>query len=72
MEQIEDGEPDHNVLACLKGESADINNEVQTALTTHVMNVFSHVFGKRMKVGKFLGPENAKSHIAAHLDERNQ
>ena len=72
MEQIEDGAPDHNVLARLMHDSAEITAEVQTALTEHVMTVFSHVSGKDMKVGRFLGPEEATAHFSAHRDEERQ
>ena len=68
MEQIEDGQPDHNVLAVLPGERVEISEQIETALTEHVLAVFRHVEGKQMKVGSFLGPEEANAHIAAHRD----
>src|SRR5215475_944160 len=43
MEQIEDGAPDHNVLARLVDQPAETTPEVQKALTEHVLTVFRHV-----------------------------
>jgi inorganic pyrophosphatase len=59
MEQIEDGENDHNVLAVPVGETFELTDEVQETLRDFVLHVFEHVPGKQMYVGQFLGPEAA-------------
>jgi hypothetical protein len=63
MEQIEDGNVDHNVLAKLPEENVEFTTEIQTILTDFVLNVFSHVPGKEISVGRFLGGEQARAHI---------
>jgi inorganic pyrophosphatase len=68
MEQIEDGQSDHNVLAILRDEDVQISEQIEASLTKHVLSCFQHVAGKDMKVGKFLGAEAAEAHIAAHRD----
>lgn len=71
MEQFEDGEPDHNVLASPVGERITIDDEaVRTALVHHVENVAGdHVRGKRMTVGRFLDASHAADFIEAHRDK---
>lgn len=68
MEQMEDGQEDHNVLARPVGEPGGVDSEVRETLTRFVETVFSHVAGKEMSVGRFLGPEAAEAHVASHLD----
>ena len=68
MEQIEDGQEDHNVLARLAGETATMTADVREKLTSFVQRVLAHVGGKRISVGQFLGPEAAEAHVGAHLD----
>jgi inorganic pyrophosphatase len=67
MEQFEDGIDDHNVLARPAGENATITAIVEAKLTEHVLECFRHVDGKQMRVGRFLGADDAEAHIAAHL-----
>ena len=68
MEQVEDGHEDHNVLATLAGESRTVDVETQADLTAFSLNVFGHVDGKRMQVGRFLGRAEAEAHIRSHRD----
>jgi inorganic pyrophosphatase len=68
MEQIEDGEEDHNILAGLVGEASSIDSIVEQQLTELVMHVFSHVDGKRVRAGRFLSKEAALEHLARHQD----
>lgn len=70
MEQIEDGAEDHNVLARLAGEAAPLSDDVRLTLTEFVMQVFRHVEGKQMCVGRFLGAVEAEAYITAHQDAR--
>lgn len=67
MEQIEDGEEDHNILAKLHGEEVMIE-EVKSKLTEFVSHVFDHKIGKIVKVGRFLGKEDAEKYIEKCLD----
>ncbi len=68
MEQIEDGKVDHNVLAKLPKENIELTTEIQTVLTGFVLNVFQHVAGKQISVGRFLGAEHARAHVMASLE----
>ena len=68
MEQCEDGVDDHNVLARFADEAVEVTNEVQAVLTDFVLNVFRHVEGKRISVGRFLAAQNAEAHVMAHLE----
>ena len=68
MEQIEDGQEDHNVLARLVGEIAMVDAGVRERLTAFVQRVFAHAGEKRISVGRFLGPDAAEAHVIAHLD----
>lgn len=67
LEQIEDGEVDHNVLAVPVGEAAPEAAAVQGVLTEFIQHVFDHVEGKAMQVGRLLGRAEAEAHIAAHV-----
>jgi inorganic pyrophosphatase len=68
MEQFEDGLNDHNVLARLAGEAVEVTGDIQAVLTDFVLNVFRHVEGKRISVGRFLGPAEAERHVMAHSE----
>jgi inorganic pyrophosphatase/GNAT superfamily N-acetyltransferase len=63
MEQTEDGLSDHNVLAQLVGERAAVTAEVRATLADFVQNVFSHIPGKAIGVGRFLGVNAAETAI---------
>jgi inorganic pyrophosphatase len=68
MEQIEDRNVDHNVLAKLPEENIELTTEIQTVLTDFVLNVFQHAAGKQISVGRFLGAEHARAHVMASLE----
>jgi len=68
MEQFEDGQDDHNVLACPVGEIPEMDTDVQERLTSFVLGVFAHIEGKRISVGRFLGADAAVSHVLEHRD----
>ena len=68
MEQFEDGVNDHNILAKFADETVDVTSEIQAVLTDFVLNVFRHVEGKRISVGRFLSAKDAEAHVAAHLE----
>lgn len=63
LEQIEDGEIDHKVIAVPLGASAAIDDVTLAALKHFLANVFAHVSGKRMEVGRLLGREAAEAYL---------
>ena len=63
MEQIEDNQEDHNILAVFPEEGMRIDEEVRNILTEFVIHVFSHIEGKEISVGRFMGKEEAITHI---------
>ena len=68
MEQIEDGEIDHNVLAALESESLPLTSELKQTLTEFVSRVFDHLPGKKIQVGEFGDSEAAIQHIRRYQD----
>jgi inorganic pyrophosphatase len=66
MEQIEDGDIDHNVLAVLPGENQEVSEEAKQTLIDFVGHVFDHVEGKKIQIGEFLEREAAMEYIARH------
>jgi len=65
MEQVEDGEIDHKLIAVPAGETAAVDGAVVAALKNFAANVFAHVPGKRMEVGRLLGREAAEQYVRA-------
>ena len=70
MEQFEDGQNDHNVLAMLTDEDICVDRDIELELTEFVNHVFEHVEGKRIRVGRFLGESAATAHIEAYRERR--
>jgi inorganic pyrophosphatase len=70
MEQIEDGEEDHSVLAVLPDEAPPLRLAIEKRLAEFVMHVFDHLDGKRIQVGRFLGKEAALAHLVRHRTSR--
>jgi inorganic pyrophosphatase len=68
MEQIEDGQIDHNVLAALHGEDPELTSEVELTLTEFVRHVFDHIPGKSIQIGVFLGKWAAVEHVSKYRD----
>lgn len=68
MEQVEDGKEDHNILARLSGEETTIGEEIKSKLTDFVSHVFDHKADKVVKVGRYLGKEDAEKYIEQCLD----
>ena len=63
MEQIEDDEEDHKILAILPGESMQVTDEIKKILKEFAEHVFDHLEGKKMHIGNFHGKEIAEKHI---------
>ena len=67
MEQIEDGEIDHKVLALIGGEHIR-GDQVEEALADFCRHVFDHVPGKKMEIGPFCDAQHALDYVARHED----
>jgi inorganic pyrophosphatase len=68
MEQIEDGEVDHNILAVLPDEDPQVSPELKQTLIEFVSHVFDHIPGKSVQTGEFRGSNEAIRHIARYQD----
>ena len=64
LEQIEDGEIDHKILAALAGTSPTLNEATLAALRGFIDSVFAHVPGKTMKIGRLLDRQAAENFLA--------
>lgn len=63
LEQVEDGEVDHKVLAVPSGASAAIDEAAIATLKKFILGVFAHVPNKRMEIGRLLGRDAAESYL---------
>ena len=63
LEQIEDGEEDHNILATVPGETPEIGSSVVDTLQNFISHVFEHIPGKQMTTGRLLSKAVAQAHI---------
>lgn len=64
LEQIEDGEIDHKVIATIDNTSG-VPGGTRDAIAEFAGEVFAHIHGKRMQVGRLLGTLEALAHIQA-------
>lgn len=63
MEQIEDGQADHKVLAVLSEDERPSTRLPAAELTEFVTHVFEHIPGKVITVGEFKGKEAALKYL---------
>ena len=65
VEQFEDGQEDHKILAILKGEDYILTNEAKELIKEFIEHVFDHLpkKTKMVKVGKFLDKKAAEELI---------
>ena len=63
LEQIEDGEIDHKVLAVLPGTDDRLDAATLAAVRTFIAGVFAHVPGKRMEIGRLLDRPAAETYL---------
>jgi inorganic pyrophosphatase len=63
LEQVEDGEIDHKVLAVPSGTSATVDEAAIAALKKFIFGVFAHVPDKRMGIGRLLGRDAAENYL---------
>jgi inorganic pyrophosphatase len=68
MEQIEDGQVDHKVLAALPGEEVKLDLKTRQSLIEFASHVFDHVPDKNMKVGEFRDQKAAADYVLLHRD----
>lgn len=68
MEQIEDGEVDHKILAAVRGENSALDDAIKQTLVEFASHVFDHIPGKVMKIGAFRDKDAALAHIRQHQD----
>lgn len=59
LEQVEDGDVDHKVLAALPGTSPELGEATLAKLKAFAGSVFAHVPGKRMQIGRLLDRQAA-------------
>jgi inorganic pyrophosphatase len=63
LEQIEDGEIDHKVLAVPRGCDARADDAVITQLRTFITGVFAHVQDKRIELGRLRDRPAAEEYV---------
>jgi inorganic pyrophosphatase len=63
IEQIEDGEIDHKVLAVPRGAEAKLDDAAVAAVKDFIAGVFAHVPGKRMDIGRLLDRSAAEAYL---------
>lgn len=68
FEVNDSGENDPKILAVLAGESATVDEKMKAVLEDFVMHVFDNQPGKVLKVGNFLGKEEALAVIEKSLE----
>jgi inorganic pyrophosphatase len=69
LEQVEDGEIDHKVLAAPAGERPVLDDTIVTVLDDFIGGVFAHLPGKRMEIGELLDRSAAEGYVRACRDE---
>jgi inorganic pyrophosphatase len=69
IEQIEDGEIDHKVLAVPRGSEAGLDAAAVAAIKTFIAGVFAHVPGKRMDIGRLLDRSAAEAYLGKCRDD---
>lgn len=68
MEQIEDGEVDHKILAVIPGEQVTVDDAIERQLADFANHVFDNVPGKTMQVGAFRDATVALDYVRQHED----
>jgi inorganic pyrophosphatase len=65
LEQVEDGEIDHKLVAVPVGETTPVDDTLLATLREFAASVFAHVPGKRMEIGRLLGQDHAEEYLRA-------
>jgi len=66
LEQAEDKEIDHGVLATLPGQSADLSRELHEKLSSFIRGVFRAFPDTAVQVGRILPKESALEYLREH------
>ena len=66
LEQWEEEETDHKVLATLPGQSADLDRELHEKLSGFIRGVFRAFPGTSVHVGRILPEETAMEYLRQH------
>jgi len=66
MEQIEDDQEDHKILAFIPSEEISFGENTKILLIEFVSHVFDHIPGKRIIAGIFHGREAALNYLRQH------
>ena len=61
-------EEDHNVLAILPGEKAEIDENIKKKLREFVLHVFDHLPNKKVRVGNYLDKDATLEYIEKRKD----
>jgi len=69
LEQDEDGEIDHKVLAAMPGENVELNGGLLKELQDFIYTVFAEFPGVHVQVGRILPREAALDHIQGYQDQ---
>lgn len=74
IEQVEDGEIDHKIIAVPAEEVATIQVSAvaEKEIRSFILTVFSHIPGKEITLGKFLGAGAAEKYVVDCTDERSR
>ncbi len=70
LEQVEDGELDHKIIAVPKEQPPTnrFSTSVERKIRSFIQNVFSHIPGKEITLGKLLGARAAEQYISECTD----
>ena len=66
MEQIEDGEIDHKILAVMESDPVTLDEGIKQTLVEFADHVFDHIPGKTMRIGAFRDQEAALDYVRRH------
>ena len=69
LEQVEDGEVDHKIIAVQEGEHLEIDDLTIAKLRDFISHVFDHIPGKSIALGNVLGRREAEAYVWAHADD---
>jgi inorganic pyrophosphatase len=68
LEQVEDGDVDHKVLASIPGQDVILSQELQEELRDFIYAVFAQFPEVHVNIGRILPREMALQHIQKHQD----
>jgi inorganic pyrophosphatase len=69
LEQVEDGEADHKVLAALPGQHVELNRELREELSNFINEMFAAHPDVHIHIGQILPRQAALHHIKEFLDK---